>query len=86
MNWYNRQHNQLTDGLTFDEILRRISTAKKRIQTIETQEKIFINYFNKEKDIFRRRMWYNRLLALQKSFNVTSKRLNKYIQMIESSG
>ncbi len=85
MNWYKRQHDQLIEGLTFEEILRRIDSAKKRIQSIEGQEKILINYINKEKSVFRKRMWNNRLLALQKSFNVTIKTLNKYIQMIENT-
>jgi len=86
MNWYKKaQLGQLIEGLTYEEILRRINSAKERIRSIEAQEKTFINYLNKEKDAFRKRMWKNRLLELQKSFRVTEKTLNKYVQMIEKT-
>jgi len=84
MNWYNKSRiPQLIEGLTYEEILRRIDNANRRIQSIEAQEEIFITYLKKEKNKFRKQMWNQRLLALQKSFNLTSKTLNKYIQMIE---
>lgn len=93
MNWYKRQpnqliesqHHQLIEGLTFEEILKRIDSAKQRIQIIESQEKFFTNRLNKEENEFIRKLFNNRLLALQKSFNTASETLDKYIQMIEHS-
>jgi len=82
MNWYKRSYNQLINGLTFNTILSRIDSAKKRLQSIEAQEKVFIDYLKNEKREFYKKLWTNRLLALQKRFNTTSETLNKYIRMI----